>query len=123
MDPDRLRPAVELPIRRARSLAFGVAVALLSAFGASNYLATVHRCPYSGRAAVRLDLVSDPPGASVVRENDGRMLCVTPCAVGVEPRAGVTALRFVKPGHAIRRVPVNLLGGDTQIEAVLSPLR
>jgi hypothetical protein len=123
MDPDRLKPAVELPIRRARPLAFGVAVALLFAFGARNYVSSMRRCPYAARPTVRLDLMSDPPGATVVREQDGRTLCVTPCVMGVESRPGLTGLRFLLPGHATRRVPVNLLGGDTQIEAVLQPLR
>src|SRR5262245_51019946 len=116
MDPVRLRPSVEPPIRRTRPLAMGVALALLFAFGARNYVASMHRCPYATatpRTMVRLDLVTEPAGASVIRERDARTLCVTPCALGVEAEPAIVGYRFELPGYEIRRVAVNLAGGDT----------
>ncbi len=83
----------------------------------------MRRCPYAAaaRPIIRLDLASDPPNATVVRERDGRTMCVTPCAVGVQAEPGVTTYRFVLRGYESRRVPVNMAGGDTQVEAVLQP--
>jgi len=120
MDPVRLTPAVELPVRRARPLALGAALALLFAFGAQNYVSSIRHCPYAVRPMVRIDFASDPAGATVVRDRDSRVMCVTPCAVGVEvtPR-GVESFRFELLGHETRRVLVNLNGGDTEVEAVL----
>jgi hypothetical protein len=94
---------------------------MLFAFGARNYVESVRRCPHAAAQMIRLDLISDPPGATVVRERDGRPMCVTPCAVGIEAEHGSTAFRFKLDGRADRRVLVNMSGGDTRVEAVLEP--
>jgi hypothetical protein len=70
---------------------------------------------------IRLDLVSEPAGATVIRERDGSALCVTPCALGMDAEAGTATYRFELPGYDVRRVPVNLSGGDTHVEAILQP--
>ncbi len=124
MDPLRLKPAVELPVRRGRPLALGAALALLFAFGARNYVASMHPCRYAAaRPMVRLDLASEPPGATVVRERDRRTMCVTPCSVVLQAERGVAGFRFVRDGYADRHILVDMAGGDTQIETVLSPSR
>jgi hypothetical protein len=123
MDPARLTPAVELPVRRARPLALGAALALLFAFGAQNYVSSIRHCPYAVRPGVRIDFASDPPGATVVRDRDERPMCVAPCAVGLEATGGAESFRFELLGHETRRVLVNLGGGDTEVEAVLRPLQ
>ncbi|SRR6266568_8687041 len=122
MDPARLRPAVELPVRRVRPLALGVAMVILFAFGARNYVTSMRRCPYAAHQMVRLALASDPPGATVFRVRDGRAMCVTPCAVGVEAERGLASFRFDLAGHESRALAVNLAGGDTRVEAVLEPI-
>jgi len=120
MDPIRLKPAVELPVRRARPLAMGAALAILFAFGARNYVASMHHCPYaSSRGMVRFDFASSPPGATVVREWDGRALCITPCEVTVEAEARMASYRFEIPGYEDRRLFVDMSGGNTHVEAVL----
>jgi hypothetical protein len=122
MEP-RLRPAVELPVRRVRPVALGAAVALLFAMGARNYIASTRRCPYAAtHTMMRLELISDPPGATVIRVGDGRTMCVAPCAVGIAAEPGVTSFRFELPDFQERVVPVNLSGGDTRVETVLRPL-
>ncbi len=122
MDPLRLRPAVEMPVRRTRSLALGAAAALLLAFGARNYIASVGGCPFRTARHIRLDLASDPPGATVVRERDGRTMCVTPCALGLAAEPGSTVFRFHLDGRQDREVAIRMSGGDTRVEAVLEPL-
>jgi hypothetical protein len=123
MDPSRLRPEVELPVRRTRPLALGAGVALLFALGARNYVASVRPEPRAAdHEIVRLELISDPPGATVERVRDRHVMCVAPCAVGVEAEPGVSGFRFALAGHHDRTVLVNLSGGDTRVETVLEPL-
>src|SRR5262249_49384830 len=123
MDPSRLRPEVVVPARRTRPLALGGGLACLSASGARTYIASE---PFRFRCGVhemlRLELVSDPPGATVERLRDHHTVCVTPCAVGIEAEPGVSGFRFALAGHHDRTVLVNMSGGDTRVEAVLEPL-
>jgi hypothetical protein len=125
MDPVRFKPAVELPVRRTRPLALGAALALLFIFGIRSSLERTGGGFAASRPGpiVRLDLASEPSGATVVRERDDRPMCVTPCALGLPADTAVTAFRFMLPGHADRRVLIDLGGGDTQVEVVLQPLR
>jgi hypothetical protein len=121
MDTPRLRPSVELPLRRGRLQLAGVAglgLALLVSTGARTYLAGARH-----HAIVRLDFVSEPSGATVVREIDHRPLCVTPCSVGVEASPSSAAFRYTLDGFVDTYVRVNLAGGDTHVEALLTPER
>jgi len=85
----------------------------------------MRHCPYArvAQQTVRLDLASDPPGATVVRERDGRRMCTTPCVVNVEAIPSLAIYRFELDGHESRRQAVNLAGGDSQVEVVLQPER
>src|SRR5262249_40427585 len=75
-------------------------LAFLFAIGARNYIASE---PFRFRCGVhemlRLELVSDPPGATVERLRDHHTVCVTPCAVGIEAEPGVSGFRFALAGH------------------------
>ena len=98
----------------------GAALALLFAFGARNYVASLHSCPYAAvRNVVRLDFASEPPGATVIHERDGRTMCVTPCVVGVQGDAGKDNYRFELPGYEDRKVVVDMGGGNVQVVAVM----
>jgi hypothetical protein len=120
MDP-RLRPAVELPVRRIRPAVSAVVIVFLFGIGAQSYFASMRRGACARRPMMKLELISDPPGATVVRVGDGRTMCVAPCAVGIQAEPGVTSFRFELPDFQERIVPVNLSGGDTRVEAVLRP--
>lgn len=123
MEPLRLRPAVEIPIRRVRPVAAGAALAVLFSLGAYNYLISMRpmlqRPP---RGGVALTFTTEPSGAEVVRETSGEVICRTPCSVEVQPgRFGIATYRLERPGYASQRVMVDLRGGDTRVEAVLIP--
>jgi hypothetical protein len=119
MEP-RLTRSVEIPERRGRPLLAAAAIAVLFATGAHNYMMTARA--RDATRAVQLSFATSPPGADVIRERDGALLCRTPCMVVHEVgRFGVTGFRFRLDGHDDRRVLVNLAGGDTHVEAVLAP--
>jgi hypothetical protein len=115
----RLTRSVELPARHNRPLLAAAGLAVLFACGAHNYMMSSAR---ARARTVELSFATAPPGAEVVRERDGEILCRTPCRVVHEVgRFGATAFRFVADGYEDRQVVVNLGGGDTRVEAVLSP--
>jgi hypothetical protein len=117
MEP-RLTRSVEIPERRGRPLLAAATIAVLFATGAHNYMMTARA--RDATRAVELSFATSPPGADVVRERDGEILCRTPCMVVQEiGRFGVAGYRFSLDGYASRRVLVNLAGGDTHVEAVL----
>jgi hypothetical protein len=118
MADDRLKPEVELPARRVRPVCMGAAMSILFALGARNYVASTMTDVHAP-SVMRLELVSDPPGATVTRISDGKTMCVTPCAVGIQEEPGRAELRFKRAGYFDRTVTVNLLGGDTRAEVVL----
>jgi len=114
-----LTRSVEIPERRGRPLLAAAAIAVLFATGAHNYMMTART--RSATRTVELSFATSPPGAYVVRERDGEILCRTPCMVVHEVgRFGVTGFRFRLDGYDDRRVLVNLAGGDAHVEAVLN---
>jgi hypothetical protein len=122
MDPSRLRPAVEIPIRRVRPVAAGAALAVLFSLGAYNYLISMRPMLHPPRGGVALTFATEPSGAEVVRETSGEVVCRTPCSVEVQPgRFGIATYRLERPFYASQRVMVDLRGGDTRVEAVLVP--
>src|SRR5262245_2008504 len=118
MEP-RLIRSVEPPTRSNRPLVVASVLAVLFAIGAHNYMLSMARVR---RSQVELSFATAPPGAEVVRERDGEVLCRTPCRVVHEVgRFGVVGFRFAADGYEDRKVLVNLRGGDTRVEAVLAP--
>lgn len=100
-------------------MVWGLGLFFLFVLGARNYVESV-RSDVT-RELVRLEFASEPSGADVVSVRDGRILCVAPCAVGVDSDRRIEAFRFQLAGHASRQVMVDMGGGDARIEAVLLP--
>jgi serine/threonine-protein kinase len=71
---------------------------------------------------VRWQITTTPPGASVTRDSDGKVLCQTPCVHEQTPSTGRAQLRLRREGFLDRVVEL-AQDSDVQLRETLAPLR
>jgi hypothetical protein len=95
-----MKVVTETPPRRSRALLGVLATAGLLLCGLGVRLGVMHLRAASGSGGIVVWVFnSNPPHAQVLRKQDGKELCVTPCSQEAEPGTGRVSVVFRAPNY------------------------